>query len=243
MLKSAVLFQVGQRLGDTTTANLAVLSPIFDEVIRELSLHDAIRSVHKTNTFTFVVNQQNYNTSIITGLSASAPYVYPIDIVRLLVPAWGAGFGTWWPWAGDGISVGNGILTRLSPEEFVQYRLLWTDRDGVNVANTPRAWTLYPNEQQLQICPVADSDHLEDFEIEYLSPPTTLADGDDITEIHLEHIPVVLAGCLKYGAVFKNETQVDMAAATRDWEIGIIRMKTHAQRRRGMAYRTEYRDL
>lgn len=241
MTKLEVLTQAGQRLGDTTTDFLAILAPIFDEVRRELALHDAIRPLRQTATGTFVVNQQNYPTDTLTGMGTG---VFPMDVVRLIVPAWGSGFGTWWPWYGnDTLSIGNGILSRLSPEEFVAFRLLWTDSSGNNVANIPRAWTLYPNEQQLQICPVADDDHLDNFEVEFIAPPATLANGDTITDVHLEFIPVLIAGIIKYGAFFKNETNVDVGAATRDWEIGIIRMKTQAQRQRGRAYRSLYRDL
>lgn len=229
MTKTQALTQIGQRLGDTSTAFLAVLSPIFDEVLRELALHDAIRALRKTATFTLVADQRDYDTATICGIPTDGGVAqYPIDLMRLTVFSWGLGLGE---------------LDRVTENEFMRYRLASTDDAGVPVSGRPVRWTLYPNETNLQVDPVASADYAVACEVEYIAPPATLADGDDITELRLEYVPVLLAGCIKYGAVFKNETATDMNAAMNDFAVGIVRMKTQRDRRRGMEYRTDYRDF
>lgn len=226
MTKQDVLTEIGQRLGDTSSGFQGVLAPIFDEVIRELSSHDAIATLRRTHTFNWVTNQRDYNTQFVTGLTGND---YPIDVIRFVVPAWGNQ---------------EGFIERVSELEFEGYRLANTDSSGNPVLFRPAMWRIYPNQTNVQFDPVPDV-YSTGFTVEcfFLAPPTTLGLNDPIVEIRLEHIPFIIAGCVKYGLVFQDETIIDRNTAIQDFEMGIIRMKTQNQREKGRGSRTVYRDF
>lgn len=228
MTKQEILSAISQRLGDSTSGfEDPILSNIFDQVIAEMASRDCIRSLRKTATFTFTDSVRGYDTQTLTGLTGTD---WPMDFVSLIVPSWGPSYG---------------MLLRKSEEEFLQWRLEHTDTDGNPVTSKPRIWCLTPNEQTLQVDPVPGADDVpptDGVEAIYIAPPTVLALGDDLTEIRREFIPVIIAGAVKYGARFQDETLNDVPQATRDFETGMLRMRGQAQRDRGRTYRSTYRD-
>lgn len=234
MTKQDLLTQIGQRLGDTSAGFNTILSPILDEVIRDLAANDAIGSLRKTHTFNWVANQRDYDTRGITGLNGStvgapAGTDYPIDIIRFVVPAWGNQ---------------EGFIERVSELEFEGYRLANTDSSGNPILFRPQMWRVYPNQTNVQFDPVPDA-YSTGFTVEcfFLAPPTTLGVNDNIVEIRLEHMPVIIAGCIKYGLVFQDETIIDRTTAERDFLMGMVRMKTQNNREKGRGSRTRYRDF
>lgn len=225
MTKTALLTEIGQRLGDTTSGFLTILGNIFDQVLRELAARGAIRSVRQTATFTFTENTQNYSTRTLSGLSSPN---YPLDIVQIVVPAWQS----------------QGYLRRVNDEQFERWRLAYIDESGSPIAGQPQVWRLYPNETQLQVQPVPDGDSTSDsVELEFIAPPTALSGSDAITQVRQEHIPYLVAGCVKYGAPFQDETRMDMRTALLEFEQGIRIMKAEAERKRGMTIQARYRDV
>lgn len=216
MTKNEILTAAGQRLGDASTTFLQdVLSPIFDQVLAELAANDCLNnSLRRTATYSFVADQRDYSTMTICGLAMD----YPLEITKLLVPTWGAG----------------GFLRREEEYNFDRWRLTNTDSDGNPVTGQPRIWRLYPNDRTLQVDPVPSADYEDAFEVLYLAPPTALGLSDPIAEIHAEHMPVIIAGMIRYGFVFQDETLgFDAQTAPQFFELGMLRMKARLQRESG----------
>ena len=226
MTKLELITRVGERLGDTSADFLTILGRVFEDVLAELAANDCIKSLRKTATFTFTANTMNYDTRVITGLAAGH---YPMDIISLRIPSW--------QYAAK--------LERFSEADFDNWRSIYTDSVGVAIPGAPKGWRLYPNDQQLQVIPVPRAQDVitNGVEILYLKPPAALASGDTITEIRDEHIPALIAGMRKHGLVFQTETLQDLPDAIREFENWKIRMRGEAQRERGRAIRTRYRDF
>lgn len=227
MTRDALIALVGARLGDTSSAFDTVLEDYFDRVLEELAANECIRSLRKTNTTQFTASTATYSSRTICGMSSPD---YPVDIIRLLVPAWG-------PTAGR--------LIRLEEEQFLLKRLAFTDSTGAAVTGQPMYWCLYPNDQQLYVTPTPSSSYVvtNQLEVHYIAPPTVIAGGTDITEIRREHIPVLIAGMVAHGANFQDETLPDLKTARQQFEVGMARMKGLNHREHGRGYRTAYRDL
>jgi hypothetical protein len=226
MTKTALIAEVANRLGDSTTGFLTILGTIFDEVLRELAARGAVKQARQTASSAWLVaGTMSYSTRTITGISSPD---WPLDVISLRVPMWQAG----------------GFLERFDDETFEGWRHACTDSTGTAIRGYPRGWRLYPNETQLQVIPVPDST-ADDATVEtlYLKPLTALSGSDDIVQLRQEHIPWLLQGCIKYGAVFQDETRTDVKAATQEFEIGIRRMIGEAGRTRGRATRARYRDV
>lgn len=209
MLKSDVLQECGSRLGDTSAGFLGILSKTFDFVVMELAQLDCIQALRKTGTFVFSSGTAssgiaNFSTRTIAGLASP---LYPSAIHRLFVPAWASPLG---------------LLQRQADDLFESYWLA----NGITYTGRPRIWRVYPNEQQLQVWPVADTDNTAATCLfEYSAPPTTLADGADVVEIQFVDIPTVLAGLYRHGVKFQDETIRDMQAAESMWGQGVAIMK------------------
>lgn len=227
MTRNALITLVGARLGDTSSAFDTVLEDYFDRVLEELAANECIRSLRKTNTTQFTASTATYSTRTITGMSSPD---FPVDIIHLLVPAWGPL---------------TGRLVRLEEEEFLRKRMGFTNSDGTAIEGQPAYWCLYPNDQQLYIAPTPSASYVvtNQLEVHYIAPPTAIAGGTDITEIRREHIPVLIAGMIAHGANFQDETLPDLKTARQQFEIGMARMKGLAHREHGRGYRTAYRDF
>lgn len=221
MTKDDILTRVGKRLGDTSSDFLSeVLDPIFDDVMAELALKECIRSLHRVATFTFDEGVTDYSTSDkITG-SAN---VYPRHVLDLKVPGWG------YP---------GGILNRKRDEDWDIIRM----SRGVTLSGTPEMWRLYPNERQFQIWPAPEADDCtDDVEALYIAPPTVLTSASELTELHAEHVPGIVAGMVWYGLPFQDETLVDRQSAFAQWEMFIGELRRDAKRENGRPVRIKYR--
>lgn len=225
MTKTALLTEIGQRLGDTSTTFLTILGSIFDEVLREIAARGGLKQVRQVNSAAiFAADTPSYSTRTITGIASPD---WPLDIISLRVPEWQQ----------------QGMLVRFNDREFELWRHAYTDSSGTNLTDYPRGWRLYPNETQLQVVPVPHSTAATaTVEVLYIQPPTALSGGDSIQELRQEHIPWLLAGCVKYGAVFQDETRADVAQYTAEFEFGLRNMIAEAQRERGRTVQARYRD-
>jgi hypothetical protein len=209
MQKQAVLNECARRLGDMSAGFLAILSTTFDFVVLELAQHGVLSTLTKESAFLFSAGTPsngilNFSTRTITGLAAP---LFPSQINKLIVPAWGA------PW---------GKLTKASDDDFetqwLAYGTAYTDR--------PHLWRVYPNPTQLQVWPVAQADFASaSCLVEHLAPPATLNDGDEIVEVLIEDIPTLLAGLYRHGLKFQDETIRDMANAEAMWVAGLTAMR------------------
>lgn len=227
MTKQQILDEVGRRLGDTSSNFVTtVLSPIFDHMLDEMATNDAIQSLRKTATFAFTAGTTSYSTQTITGLTGQ---IYPLEVRKLLVPRWGT----------------EGLLERLEEQEFDKWRLHWTKTDGTVQQERPMFWRLYPNYQTLQVLPSPRSADAtaNAVEITYVAPSSVLLDTDNIAEIQRQHLHVVIAGMIKHGLVFQDETLTDAKTAYREFELGMQRMKNQQAREFPREFRTKYRDF
>jgi len=227
MTKTELITEVGQRLGDTGANNLTILGNIFDQVMREIAARGGLKQLRKVHSSAWMTaSTMNYNTQSVITAVASPDYI--LDIISIRVPAWGD----------------QGFLDRMRDSLFEKYRHVYTDSTGTLINGQPFGWRLYPNETQLQIIPAPDATAATaTAEILYLAPPTALSGGSNITELRQEHIPWLLAGCVKYGASFQDETRNDIPRYTAEFEVGLRRMVGEATRERGKSTRGIYRDV
>lgn len=227
MTRSELITQVAERLGDTSTSfKDDVLSDFFDRVLEEMATNDCIRSLRKTTTATLTAGDSTYDTRTLTGMSAPD---YPVDIIRLLIPALGT----------------SGMLTRLEEDDFLHHRLSYIDSDGNLISGQPQVWCLYPNEQQLYISPAPSSDYVtsNSLEVHYIAPPTVIASGTEISEIRREHLTTVIYGMIAHGANFQDETLPDLRSARQMFEAAMYRMKVQNNKEPMRDKRVRYRDI
>jgi hypothetical protein len=227
--KNDVLNECGRRLGDTSPGFLAILSSTFTFVVLELAQLGCISALRKTASFLFSVGTANqgiltFNTGTIAGLAAP---LYPSAIHRLFVPAWG---------------IPANQLQRKADDEF---EALWLEY-STTYSGRPSIWRVYPNEQQLQVWPAADTGSASaSCLMEYTGPPADLADSADIVEIQTVDIPTLLAGLYRHGVKFQDETIRDLAAAEQMWAVGIAVLKNRQVKAQftGRKVQVRYRDF
>ena len=227
MTRTQLVGMVAERLGDSSTDFVAdVLDGFFDRVLEEMATNDCLRSLRKVANFSFTAGDDTYSTRTITGLASPD---FPVDLIRVMVPAWGS-------WAG--------MLTRLEEDAFLKFRLQYVDSTGALVTGQPAVWTLYPNEQQLYIAPAPAAEYVitNGVEVQYIAPPTAIASGADITEVRREHLSTIIYGMIAHGANFQDETLPDLASARPLFEAGMARMRAQNQKEPMRDHRIRYRD-
>lgn len=227
MTRTQLVTLVANRLGDASSAFTTILDTYFDRVLEEMAAMEAIKSLHKVNTTQFTASTSTYSTRTLTGLSSPD---FPVDIKRLVVPAWGP------------IS---GILTRLNEDQFLEKRLSHINSDGTYQEGQPQYWCLSPNEQQLYVTPRPSSDYVtsNQLEVYYISPPTAIGSGTDITEVRREHLMTIIYGMIAHGASFQDETLPDQREARALFDRAMLQMKGLVNRDHGRDHRIQYRDL
>ena len=233
MTKQSILSECARRIGDENAMfTSTVLSNAFDFVLLELSQLDCLSLLRKQTSKAFndsacvaANGLLNVNLQTLLGLpTGSQPEKVTGDI---LVPAWG---------------MYEGRLKRLDDLDF---EARWLSSDPAYTAK-PRYWRLYPTVAQLQLWPTPGATEIAaSFLIEWVAPPTTLADNADITEILLSDLPTVQAGLYRYGILFQDETIRDQQAAEVRWQQGTMLMRQRAERamRNGRPRQIRYNEF
>jgi hypothetical protein len=209
MTRDQLINLAGVELGDNSTDFKAVLDPFYDDIMQELAAEQLLDQLKATNPFTTVLDQENYSTLTLTGLS-----VPPVRVLDIRVPTWGS----------------SGIIKQAeSHDEYELHRQAMADLRG-----RFRLWRIFPNLSQLQFWPPVDTENVgvSIGEILFLKPPTAIAGGATIEEIDTEDLPTLKWGVVRKGAPFRDETLVDLEKATAHFEAGKRRMRARIYNQR-----------
>lgn len=215
MTRAEIIAEAGRRIRDTSSAfKTAVFDSLFDMVLAEMASKGAITALNSKNSaVVFVASQRSYTTLALSGLSTPN---YPLEIIRLRAWAWG---------------LPGGIIEKKSDAAFALQRA----RDG-DTAGQPRIWRYSPNEQAVEVHPPPNSaSAAATIDVEYLKPPTLIADGTHITEVHFEDIPTIIAGLKVYAGEHQSDIAADRDSMRQKdlaiWSAGLAAMVARNARR------------
>jgi hypothetical protein len=186
-------------------------------VLDDIASRGHLRSLQREETTPLIAVQRDYELP--TGTD---------QVFKVFVPAWG------FP---------NGILKKLDHDEFVKKML----EEGVSQTGQPKYYNIFAN-TTIRLHPMASAvyapndptvdDKLHIFKYRDISH---LADGDEITEIKIKHIPTVIFGAYHFGARF--DAMGDVGDAQDKYEKGINRLIGDQHNHLDMALQVPYRDL
>lgn len=202
MTRLEIVTAAGRRLGDTSSAFLTILDGFFDDVLRDLAQAECISEWMQENDFDLVEAQEDYSTLVITQLAGN---VSPVKILRIWIP--GAG------------GAGAPPLFRQADSDY-EYEAL---RAGSSDAQgTPRLWRIWPNWTTVQLWPPVDAGNagVNLGKVQFLSHPTAIASGAELTEVPTEDFETVVLGIVARGAPFRDETMGDVDQALQLYERG-----------------------
>lgn len=202
MTRDELIDFAGLRLGDNSTAFKAILDPFFDDIMRDLATNELLDALKQTNTFDTVLDQEDYSTQTMTGLSED-----PIKIFKIRVPTWG---------------VSGNIRQAESEQQYVLRRQAMTDSRGRFLI-----WRIYPNMGQIQFWPPVDADNagVGIGEIHFLAKPTAIAGGTTITEVPTEDLDTLTWGVVARGAPFRDDSLITVDHALSQYEAGKKRIQ------------------
>ena len=209
MTKGEIITLAARKLGDTSAAFIAdVVSPFLELVLLELASNESIEQVRKSVDFEVVSGQRGYSTREITGQVAHSP----MAIEQIMVYAWGPT---------------HARVPRLDWEQFQALRV----DGGETQTGMWQAWRLFPNSDNLEVYPPAgaaeavdDNDNTVLAQVVYVASPRSYLDTQELPDIHAEDIPAIVAGMVKHGAPFGDETMVDAQMIFQQWEMEKARM-------------------
>lgn len=205
MTKLEIITLAARSLGDTSTAFINdAVRPFFELVLLDLANYQCIEPLRRSFDFHVIADKRGYSVKEITKQTP-----HPVmKAERVLVYEWGAS-----------------NQPCLTPDSrFEEIRL----REGEAARGKWKAWRLFPNSDNLEVTPPAGSDDAFDADtglpvvaqLTAILHPRAYGDNDDVTEIFAEDIPVVVAGLVKMGAAFGDETLVTATADMLNYEQG-----------------------
>lgn len=202
MTKAEILNLAGLRLGDNSTAFVdTVLSPLFTLVLLDLASAECIELVKRTAEFEVVAGKRGYSLQEITGQTP-----HPImRALQLRVYEW------------------SSMQPEFRPDQtFEEIRM----SQGEAATGKWRAWRVFPNSRNLEVTPPAGADDAVNAttglpvmaQLTYIANPRSYGDDVDLTDLHAEDIPCIVAGLLKYGAPFGDQTMETLPSDMVEWE-------------------------
>lgn len=234
MLKSDILAECSRRLGDEDPTFISTkLSPAFDYVMLELHQANALSTLRQETPFQF--------TSPACSIVA-ATNVMIIDTVAVLgkmpdrisddwfVPEWQSPFA---------------FIKRVSDREFKEHIVL--GGSTVGSVNKPRVWRVFPTLARVQTYPAPSPDvATATCYMEWEAAPTfPLADSATITEVLMSDMPTLLAGLVRHGCGYRDETLNDRNLIEAQWQqgVGLMRQRKVEQIQTGRVKQIKYSDF
>jgi hypothetical protein len=172
-------------------------------VLLDLASAECIEPLRRSFEFPVISGKRGYSVREITKQTP-----HPImRAERLTIYAWGTILGK---------------PAFLPDARFEDLRL----SQGEDAEGKWLGWRMFPNSDNLEVTPPAGDDDAfdEDTDAPIMAQlvaivhPRAYQDDDDLTEIHAEDIPCVVAGLVKWGAPFGDETLQTMPDSMVDYE-------------------------
>lgn len=190
MTKAEILNLAGLRLGDNSAAFVdTILAPLFTLVLLDLASAECIELVKRTAEFEVIEDKRGYSLQEITGQTP-----HPVmRALQLRVYEWGSAQPKFWP-----------------DQRFEELRL----GQGETATGKWQAWRVFPNSRNLEVTPPAGEDDAVNettglpvmAQLTYIANPRSYGLDVDLTDLHAEDIPCVVAGLVKFGAPFGDQT-------------------------------------